>query len=87
MFITSTRQVVLKAMCATPALRSTEAARVIAVTFQAYVAKGHVRMAVKGTMDVYPRRLFYITIANFGMNDGHLPSHQNVDEVATAPKK
>lgn len=38
-------------------------------------------------MDVYPGRLFYVTNANFGTVDVHLPEHQKVGEVAQTAKE
>lgn len=49
------------------------------------VAKFHACMTAKGTMNVYPGRSSYITIAKFPKVDIHLPKHQKVFGVADAP--
>lgn len=71
--MTFVRQIVLKKMCETTVLVSAKAAGLIEVALHEKVANHHECMTAKGIMDTYPGRPFYITIANFGKAEVHLP--------------
>lgn len=83
--ITAARQVVLKAICETSVLVSTQALGLLQVATRKNVDKTPVCTTARGIMGVYPRRLIYITISNFGKVDVHLQKHQTVGEVTNAP--
>lgn len=73
--ITVARQVVLKAMCETLVIVSTQAAGLTESIPCAYVAKHHACMMAKGLIDAYPGRPCYITFVNSRMAYTHLLKH------------
>lgn len=83
--ITVAKQVVLKLICKTPVLLSTKEAGLMSITAHENVAKIYACKAAKGIMDIKPGRHFFITIANLGKVDLHLPKHQTVGEAAKIP--
>lgn len=73
--ITVSRQVLLVAMYETPELVSTKATDLTEVISHVNVAKNRAYMTVKDIIDVYSRRLFYITVDKIGRVDVHLSKH------------
>lgn len=80
-YTTMARQVVAKAINKTSILASTQSSGRIQVAPHEIVARDHTGMTAKRTMDVYPRRPFYMTIASFGKIDVHLLKHRKFGEV------
>lgn len=60
-------------------------AGLIEVAPQENVAKINAIITAKDIMDAYPSRSFHVTIAKFYNDEVHLPSHQEIGEVANAP--
>lgn len=75
---TAARQVVLKEMCKMPVLVSTKAADLMQVTLQENVDRIHAYITVKSNIDVYLRRSFYITIANFYKANVYVPKQKRL---------
>lgn len=86
-YITVARQVVLKVLCETPVLISTQVAGVREAIPQENVNKNHACMTAKGFMDINPGRLFNITIATFDKIDVNLHKEQKVGKLTSPSQK
>lgn len=80
-------QVVLKAMCATSVLVSTQRTGLIEVFSHENVANNHVCMTAEVIMDLYAGCTFYLTIESFDKVDVNWRKREELGEVADEPQE
>lgn len=85
-YITGPLQVVLREICETPFLISTQATELTALIPNEKVARNHACMTANVIMDVYLNRPFYITITNFGNSDVIPHRYKKLGEGPIAPQ-
>lgn len=83
--ITVSWLVVLKALCETPVLTSTQAVRQVEVVQDDSMAEHYAYMTAKRNMNTHPGHFSDNTIINYGNVDLHPPTHKKVGEVARWP--